>query len=98
MKANHAIYARGKEASAMRVSLTPRLQKYVKEKVESGLYDDASEVVRDALRLMRETERMRCLKLRRLREELSKGETALAAGDAVVLGDDEALSQFFARL
>jgi antitoxin ParD1/3/4 len=35
----------------MHVSLTPELERAVKEKVESGLYSDASEVVRDALRL-----------------------------------------------
>ena len=35
----------------MHVSLTPELERAVKEKVESGLYSNASEVVRDALRL-----------------------------------------------
>lgn len=82
----------------MRVVLPAKLDKYVKTKVESGLYDSASEVVRDALRLMQETEQLRRLKLRRLKEELSKGEAALAAGDAVTLADDAELSRFFARL
>ncbi len=35
----------------MHVSLTPELEKKVKEKVKSGLYNNASEVVREALRL-----------------------------------------------
>lgn len=39
-------------AIAMNVSLTPRLEAFVREKVASGLYNNASEVVRDALRLM----------------------------------------------
>lgn len=34
----------------MNVSLTPELEKAVKEKVESGLYNNASEVIREALR------------------------------------------------
>lgn len=36
----------------MNVSLTPRLEEYAKEKVSSGLYNNASELVREALRLM----------------------------------------------
>ena len=35
----------------MHVSLTPELEKRVKEKVDSGLYNNASEVIREALRL-----------------------------------------------
>ena len=35
----------------MNVSLTPELEKAVKEKVDSGLYNNASEVIREALRL-----------------------------------------------
>ena len=35
----------------MHVSLTPELEKIVKEKVDSGLYNNASEVIREALRL-----------------------------------------------
>jgi len=34
----------------MNVSLTPELEKAVKDKVESGLYNNASEVIREALR------------------------------------------------
>jgi len=42
----------------MHVSLTPRLDAYVKTKVASGLYNNASEVIREALRhdLERSTE------------------------------------------
>ena len=36
----------------MNVSLTPSLEKFVQEKVSSGLYNSASEVIREALRLM----------------------------------------------
>jgi len=41
----------------MNVSLTPELEAMVREKVESGLYTSASEVVREALRLMEEKDR-----------------------------------------
>jgi len=36
----------------MHVSLTPRLEEYAREKVASGLYNNASELVREALRTM----------------------------------------------
>jgi putative addiction module CopG family antidote len=35
----------------MNVSLTPELEKYVRRKVASGLYNNASELIREALRL-----------------------------------------------
>jgi antitoxin ParD1/3/4 len=38
----------------MNVSLTPELERVVNEKVESGMYQTASEVVREALRLLKE--------------------------------------------
>jgi len=43
----------------MNVSLTPELERLVHERVESGLYNNASEVIREALRetFLREHER-----------------------------------------
>ena len=35
----------------MHISLTPELEQIVKQKVDSGLYNNASEVIREALRL-----------------------------------------------
>lgn len=58
----------------MQISLTPELEELVNEKVASGLYDDASEVVRDALRLMDRQDAVYKLKLERLRERLIQGE------------------------
>jgi uncharacterized protein len=40
----------------MNVSLTAELEKYVRRKVASGLYNNASEVIREALRLLHERE------------------------------------------
>jgi uncharacterized protein len=44
------------DREAMNVSLTVELEKYVRRKVASGLYNNASEVVREALRLLVERE------------------------------------------
>ena len=40
----------------MNVSLTPELEKFVDDKVESGLYNNASEVIREGLRLLKEND------------------------------------------
>ena len=57
----------------MHVSLTTRLEEYVREKVESGLYNSNSEVVREALRLMGERDRLREIRLEELRKEIQIG-------------------------
>ena len=57
----------------MHVSLTPQLEEMVKHKVESGLYKSASEVVREALRLLEERDRLREVKLEGLRKEIAIG-------------------------
>jgi len=82
----------------MNVSLTPALDEYVRRKVESGLYNNASEVVREALRLLQDHEEIRQLKLSRLREEVTKGIDDLAAGRAVSFATDDELTSYFARL
>lgn len=82
----------------MHISLTPKLEELVREKVEAGLYNNASEVVREALRLMQEHDELRRLKLERLRHALAAGEADVATGRVTVLADDDELQDFFARL
>lgn len=57
----------------MNVSLTPQLVALVQSKINSGMYTSASEVVREALRLMDEQDRLRQAKLNELRSEVRKG-------------------------
>ncbi len=57
----------------MNVNLTPQLEEMVRQKVASGLYTSASEVVREALRLMEEQDRMRAAKLEQLRQDIRDG-------------------------
>jgi len=59
---------------AMNVSLTPKLEAFVKAKVKSGLYNNASEVLREALRLLQARDRAERAQLRRLRDALIAGE------------------------
>src|SRR5215813_3895711 len=64
----------------MNVSLTPELDEYVAEKVRSGLYSSASEVIREGLRLLREQEELRRIRLQELKREISIGLEQLENG------------------
>ena len=57
----------------MNVNLTPQLEELVRAKVDSGMYTSASEVVREALRLMDEQDRLRQARLDELRSDVRKG-------------------------
>jgi antitoxin ParD1/3/4 len=71
----------------LNVSLTPHLEEFVRQTVTAGRYQSASEVVRTALGLLEERERVRTAKLEQLRQEIQKG---LDSGPATPL-DIEAL-------
>jgi len=66
---------------AMNISLTPHLEEMIRAKIASGSYNSASEVVREALRLLEEEDRLRSLKLQRLREDIHEG---LVSGPSTV--------------
>jgi len=57
----------------MNISLTPRLEEMIREKIASGSYSSASEVVREALRLLELEDQVRSLKLQRLRQDIREG-------------------------
>lgn len=65
----------------MNVSLTPQLEKLVQKKVASGRYNSASEVVREALRLLEEQDRLREMRLAELRKEIGVGLEQLERGE-----------------
>lgn len=64
----------------MNVSLTKELEHIVDQKVKSGLYNSASEVVREGLRLLQQRDEIREAKLLALRAEVQKGIDDLEAG------------------
>lgn len=65
----------------MNISLTPPLEALVQEKVASGSYHNASEVIHEALCLMHERDRRDAAKLSRLCEEAALGFEALDRGE-----------------
>lgn len=71
----------------MNVSLTPQLEQFVREKVNSGRYLSASEVVREGLRLLEERDRVQQMKLETLRQELMVGIEQIERGEVVDAAD-----------
>ena len=67
----------------MNVSLTPELDKFVASKVQSGRYTSASEVVREALRLLEERDRARSAELAAFDREIGVRLANLDAGEFV---------------
>ncbi|PSB49208.1 type II toxin-antitoxin system ParD family antitoxin [Cyanosarcina cf. burmensis CCALA 770] len=57
----------------MNVSLTPELEAFVNEKVASGMYYSASEVIREGLRLLKEQDTLRQMRLEELKKEIAIG-------------------------
>lgn len=57
----------------MNVNLTPELEALIQRKVASGLYNNQSEVVREALRLLAEHDRLREAHAAGLRKALAEG-------------------------
>lgn len=80
----------------MHVSLTPELESRIKAKVESGLYNNASEVIREALRFMDTHEDwIHEVKLASLREQVKVGVDQLERGQGIVIDSKAALDALF---
>jgi antitoxin ParD1/3/4 len=67
----------------MNVSLTPELENFVQTKVKSGRYNSASEVVREALRLLENREQSRGAELEEFRAEVDRRLASLNRGEGV---------------
>ena len=65
----------------MNISLTNQLSQYVDEKVTSGLYNSASEVMREALRLMKQQDLFQEAKIQALRRDIQAG---LGSGESTL--------------
>ena len=82
----------------MNISLTSELEKIVKEKVESGLYNNASEVIREALRFMKTNEQLiESIKLDRLKTKLAEAEQDFQENRYTELNNAD-IASFFSAL
>lgn len=66
-----------REYGPVNISLTPELERFIQAKVESGLYNNASEVIREGLRLLKEHDDLR----RTWREQIECGWMQSQAGE-----------------
>lgn len=71
------------------ISLTREQDEFVDRLVESGAYQNASETVRDALRVLQLRRKQDALKLQLLRAQIEQGISALDRGDATEIDDAE---------
>jgi antitoxin ParD1/3/4 len=65
----------------LNINLTPELENMVRQKVAGGLYNSASEVVREALRLMEAQDQLRAVRLEQLRQDIQEGLDSGSAGE-----------------
>ena len=77
----------------MHVSLTEKLEDYVRQKVASGLYNNASEVIREALRLKIAAEADDEARLQRLREAIEPAWQEAERGDLMPLDLEKVLAE-----
>ena len=80
------------------VNLTAELEGFVKSQVESGYFNNASEVHRAALAAMAKAEEERRVRLERLRQEIQVGIDDLEAGRYRTISSEEESREFFAGL
>jgi len=81
----------------MNVSLTPELDTFVHDKVESGMYHSASEVIREGLRLMQERDEKHQAQLEQLRKEIQFGFDQIERGESKTYKAGE-FDKFYADL
>ena len=58
----------------MNVNLSPTFDSYIRKQLESGIYNNASEVIREALRLKMQQDEIYNTKIKALREAIIRGE------------------------
>ncbi len=67
----------------MNVHLTPKLEQLVQDRVRSGRYNSASEVVREALRLLDEHDHLRQMRIEAIRNQIDEGWESLRRGEGI---------------
>jgi antitoxin ParD1/3/4 len=81
----------------MNVSLTPELDGFIEQKVQSGMYQSASEVVRAGLRLLKERDDDKQSRLEQLRKEIDLGYAALERGEYIEFTSSDNMVAHIAR-
>ena len=80
------------------INLTEHLDRFVEHRVSSGRYSNASEIVRDALRLLEEQEQEREAKLKGLRRAAKQGFDEIDQGKGIVLKGKKAIRRLITEI
>jgi antitoxin ParD1/3/4 len=67
----------------MNISLTTELELFVQNKVNSGLYTSASEVIRESLRLLYSQDYIKDQRVKQLNQAIDVGLNQLATGERI---------------
>jgi antitoxin ParD1/3/4 len=68
---------------AINVSLTPYFEEFIDAKVKSGLYNSASELVREALRVFVEHLHVQEIRRQQMESKIDDGRASLKAGKGI---------------
>jgi antitoxin ParD1/3/4 len=86
------------KGSIMNISLNPQLERFIDQKIKSGFYNSASEVVREGLRLLMEREMLFQQQIKKLNQEIDLGLKQLERGEGIpseiVFAEIQALSKY----
>jgi antitoxin ParD1/3/4 len=80
------------------INLTEHFDHFVEHQVSSGRYSNASEIVREALRLLEVQEQERQAKLKALRQAAKQGFDEIDQGKGIVLKGKKAISRFVTEI
>jgi antitoxin ParD1/3/4 len=71
------------------INLTPEQDAFIEEMLEAGEYGNASEAMRDAVRVLKQRRAEEALKLDKLRVAIKQGTAALKRGDYTEVEDED---------
>jgi antitoxin ParD1/3/4 len=80
------------------INLTEHFDHFVQRQVSSGRYSNASELVREGLRLLEKQEQEREAKLQALQRAAKQGFDEIDQGKGIVLKGKNALNRFFREI
>jgi antitoxin ParD1/3/4 len=80
------------------INLTEHFDRFVEHQVSSGRYGNASEIVREALRLLEGQEQERQAKLKSLRQAAKQGFDEIDQGKGIVLKGKKAIARLITEI
>lgn len=82
----------------MNVILSPELENLIREKVSSGDYNSPSEVIREALGLLKEQDQLREIRREEVRREVMKGVEQIRNGEFTTISNDEEAERIIEKI